>query len=507
MTRETKVGLGVAVSFLALVGGVLGYKLYFEPNQGGQEEARQASKPSGPIKFGSAPKKFEPPTLEPKPAGAPEVVKNDGKEPPTPEAPPSITLTSTPPTLDPPSLAPPVSSALEPSSVVPKEGTEKTKDPPSLAPPALTPPPLPPPASEPPALDPPKTIAMPKPSEPPLSPPSLAPPTLSPVKETEKPGVEISPPPIAPGELDPPTLEKKADPPPPPPPPSTAENPPRPMITIGTPVPAPNTFDRKYDAPLAPRVPVADPAPPSTPPSEIIRPMPKADHWQPVDPKPAATPAPGVPVTIKRQPDEAFAPAPLKGVPLVVPKTDNAVRPAGSSPVEVRSFDYELYQPQAGDTFATISLAKYKSDRYHQALAQFNRERDPQMVAPQPGKAVLIPPADHLESRYPQAIPGGVSSPKPMPEGAAGSRYPTEDFTKEAASADWAKSGGGEKQYRVQKDDTIWSIAKRTLGAGDRWPDILKLNRDALRDVNQLPAGMVLRLPADAKVDGANLPQ
>lgn len=493
MTRETKVGLGVAVSFLSLVGGVLGYKLYFEPNQSGAEDARQASKPSGPIKFGSAPKKFEPPTLDPKPADAPEVAKNDGKEPlapPTPEAPPPITLTSTPPSVDPPSLAPPT----------------------------LTPPP----ASEPPA---PKPIEMSKPSEPPLSPPPLAPPTLSPVKE---PSAEIPPPPMdpvksvptleptkAPSELDPPavpvtkdppTLEKKADPPPPPPPPSTAENPPRPMITIGTPVPAPNTFDRKYDAPLTPKTPV-DPAPPSTPPSEIIRPMPKADHWQPVDPKPAATPAPGVPVTIKRQPDEAFAPAPLKGVPLVVPKADNAVRPAGSSSVEVRSFDYELYQPQPGDTFATISLAKYKSDRYHQALAQFNRERDPQMVAPQPGKPVLIPPVDYLESRYPLAIPSaGVSPPKPLSEGAAGSRYPTDHFTKEAASADWAKSGG-EKQYRVQKNDTIWSIAKRTLGTGDRWPDILKLNRDTLRDVNQLSAGMVLRLPADAKVDGANLPQ
>jgi nucleoid-associated protein YgaU len=52
----------------------------------------------------------------------------------------------------------------------------------------------------------------------------------------------------------------------------------------------------------------------------------------------------------------------------------------------------------------------------------------------------------------------------------------------------------------------MWLIAKRTLGSGDRWPEIFRLNRDVLQDVNQLSPGTVLRLPPDARVDNSAAP-
>jgi nucleoid-associated protein YgaU len=69
------------------------------------------------------------------------------------------------------------------------------------------------------------------------------------------------------------------------------------------------------------------------------------------------------------------------------------------------------------------------------------------------------------------------------------------------------KALAGGKRYQVRPNDTVWTIAKRTLGTGERWPDILRLNREVLRDVNQLQVGMILRLPDDAQVDSPDLPR
>lgn len=48
--------------------------------------------------------------------------------------------------------------------------------------------------------------------------------------------------------------------------------------------------------------------------------------------------------------------------------------------------------------------------------------------------------------------------------------------------------------YTVQKDDTLWAIAKRFLGSGSRWEEIAKLNPDV--DPKSLEVGTVLLLPA-----------
>jgi murein DD-endopeptidase MepM/ murein hydrolase activator NlpD len=49
----------------------------------------------------------------------------------------------------------------------------------------------------------------------------------------------------------------------------------------------------------------------------------------------------------------------------------------------------------------------------------------------------------------------------------------------------------------VQPGDTLWAIAYRHLGDGQRWPELHALNRDQLPDPNQLAVGQVLRLPGD----------
>lgn len=50
-------------------------------------------------------------------------------------------------------------------------------------------------------------------------------------------------------------------------------------------------------------------------------------------------------------------------------------------------------------------------------------------------------------------------------------------------------------EYIVQPGDSMYSIAKRLFGVGERWPEIAKLNRDRVGDARYILPGMVLKLP------------
>ena len=52
--------------------------------------------------------------------------------------------------------------------------------------------------------------------------------------------------------------------------------------------------------------------------------------------------------------------------------------------------------------------------------------------------------------------------------------------------------------YRVGNQDTLTGIAKSHLGRTSRWVQILEMNRNVLRDRNELKIGTVIRLPGDA---------
>lgn len=63
-----------------------------------------------------------------------------------------------------------------------------------------------------------------------------------------------------------------------------------------------------------------------------------------------------------------------------------------------------------------------------------------------------------------------------------------------------ADSRSGTSIYRVQPNDTLSAISRRVFGSDDRWMEIYSLNRRKLRDADQLPIGMVLILPSDARI-------
>ena len=568
LKREVKIGILVVFSVLLLVGGILFYKLYLvgQPPPAVAEAGKEP-----PAKPAPAPAAATAPTAAPPAAPAPTAPTRPPALPTAPTSPPSAAPPPVPPLAPPPpvvSTAPPAAPPEEPPALsLPKETAEAAlaaarasgrqtaaliraaawtarqvadapsgeaapeqilskpfalkeenagtdEDGPSARIGTVTPrsaaPPTAPPAPDTPSPprdarvasgSPPTAPASPPPADtgggtkprPPASPPggsgstAAAPTDLPPVPLKPLPPVEASRPltPIAPDEA------SRA----------TSRIPPR--------------FERTYDPPATPEKPVAEHTPTRT--ADPAGTPPSAS------PPAASTPAPlraeetiinGVPVTVRPQPNWAGVNTPRRGVPVVL------TGPGQSGGVPVEAYDVRRYLVRPGDTFASISQSYYHTDRYQDALAQYNREQDPSLETLQPGKIVFLPQADYLERRYltssaGRAAPAGSAAVPPVvgtPAHTLGppvSRYapglPPGTTAREAAQADWTMPSG-QKLYQVRPNDTIWAIAKRTLGDGERWPEILRLNREQLRDVNQLRVGMTLRLPDDAKLDAALAP-
>lgn len=57
---------------------------------------------------------------------------------------------------------------------------------------------------------------------------------------------------------------------------------------------------------------------------------------------------------------------------------------------------------------------------------------------------------------------------------------------------------GGEPVFHtVEKGDTLWAIAEKTLGSGARYNEIFEANRPMLTDPDKIYPGQVLRIPQD----------
>jgi nucleoid-associated protein YgaU len=51
--------------------------------------------------------------------------------------------------------------------------------------------------------------------------------------------------------------------------------------------------------------------------------------------------------------------------------------------------------------------------------------------------------------------------------------------------------------HTVVKGDTLWKIAEKALGKGDRYKEIFEANRPMLTDPDKIYPGQVLRIPAE----------
>ncbi|GFE65522.1 peptidoglycan-binding protein LysM [Litoreibacter roseus] len=58
-------------------------------------------------------------------------------------------------------------------------------------------------------------------------------------------------------------------------------------------------------------------------------------------------------------------------------------------------------------------------------------------------------------------------------------------------------TGGDPVFHTVEKGDTLWAIASKTLGNGSRYTDIFEANKPMLSDPDKIYPGQVLRIPQD----------
>ena len=49
--------------------------------------------------------------------------------------------------------------------------------------------------------------------------------------------------------------------------------------------------------------------------------------------------------------------------------------------------------------------------------------------------------------------------------------------------------------YTVQKGDSLWKIAKRQLGSGQRWAEIYEANKEAIKNPSLIYVGQTLTIP------------
>ncbi len=53
--------------------------------------------------------------------------------------------------------------------------------------------------------------------------------------------------------------------------------------------------------------------------------------------------------------------------------------------------------------------------------------------------------------------------------------------------------------YEIQSGDTLWAIASKHLGDGNRYPEIFEANREVIQDPDLIFPGQKIRIPKDSE--------
>lgn len=224
--------------------------------------------------------------------------------------------------------------------------------------------------------------------------------------------------------------------------------------------------------------------------------------------KPPVTPTPGDP-SWSLPPIKEIKPA--SGEVAVIPPTGGAVLPAApiivggaARPVPaVNDVNIDIYECQKGDsTFQILSLRMYGSDKYADALLQYNRDHSAivkngstfsfNRPVLNPGQQVLKPPPTVLDRDYANLVrtaPPQVRVDAPMPLTPTPGPIPR-------VSSPPARGPGGTYTVQNPAGESILDIAERVLGDRSQWHKIFRVNPN-YPPQNLIPAGTTLTLPSD----------
>ena len=126
----------------------------------------------------------------------------------------------------------------------------------------------------------------------------------------------------------------------------------------------------------------------------------------------------------------------------------------------------KLYGPENGNKLASI-----------EKIYNANKDKLTSIDELQVGQKLVIPPLENktnalLKTGLFEKVTNTISGQTPQPA--------KEQF----------------KQYIVKESDSLWQIAAEQLGNGNRYEEIIELNKSVITDADKLVIGMKLKLPA-----------
>ena len=133
----------------------------------------------------------------------------------------------------------------------------------------------------------------------------------------------------------------------------------------------------------------------------------------------------------------------------------------------------KTYQVKSGDTLEAIAQREYGSKKsLGKALATFNNMNPEKLKV---GATVKLPALAELDPAAVVVRADGTPSPTP--------------------SLSPAPESPRFKVYKVQQGDTLFRIALRELGKGDRWKELQSSNTDIIKSGDDLTPGMQIKIP------------
>jgi nucleoid-associated protein YgaU len=180
---------------------------------------------------------------------------------------------------------------------------------------------------------------------------------------------------------------------------------------------------------------------------------------------PAAPESRALPAEAKRPSDP-----PERAAVVSAPAVPTTVRPAEAAAPKRR-----IYEVQKGDTLSEIASAELGTSKRWREIVELNPGLDPARLKV---GVRLVLPTEGGSAKTPDVVRRAGEAAKP------------------AAKGKDAKKPDKTVRYRVQSGDSLWKIAARELGDGERWRESAAANPGF--DADRLLVGQELVLPASA---------
>jgi nucleoid-associated protein YgaU len=201
-----------------------------------------------------------------------------------------------------------------------------------------------------------------------------------------------------------------------------------------------------------------------------------------------ATPGAVEPTTRPAAPSEPAETPLISRTPAVsVPPPKETERPAATPLPAPPREPGRKYTVAEGETLWSIAEEQYGDPYLWSKLLAANPGIKENVDA---GQVINLPPKEALVAPAKDTKPGAKPATTPT-ETAAGAKPATE-----------ARAG----TYVVEKGDTLYSIAAKVMGNGNRWRELLELNKDKLTKPEELKIGMELKVPVKGGAAGKSEP-